>query len=430
MKAIFNNHRTFLYVLCMVYFQVVVGIEGYEEELDNNGNVLHADPNGIMAYWFGADDESGIVAYEVAIGRSPLATDVTSGWTSVGARKSGYVSGSLNVTEDTGDHYWLSVRAINGAGVTSSPMSSKKIKVLKANVPGQVYDGRLAYVDSVYQKDLTSVAITFKGFESVACGIVSYDWAIGSQPGYSDVLPYTNDGIVMRNATHAVAQVNMELDSKHYYVDVRAKTGHRCHEDYIVSSSNGILIDITKPKLVITRYGQFDNPQPVLPLYQSAADILELKWNASDSQTNIKDTRWMIGTLPGLSDFSPGNTTKATFIQYGDVNLVDGQTTFATFEVTDDALNTGVFYSAPLTVDQTFPVVEGLSCNKFLSKKKLRLECTWKYSVDNESSIAYNEVGIGTDPENDDVLPYQRLPAYKRTFEYNTVGIPFMANKT
>ena len=413
------------------YSKVVIGVEGYEEILDNNSSVLHPDQNGIQAYWYGVDAESGIIAYQVAVGTSPLASDITSGWLNMGEKESGYIDGlRLNVTEETGDYYWLSVRATNGAGVMSSPMSSKKIKVLKENVPGQVYDGRLAYVDSVYQKDLTSISITFKGFDSVACGIVSYEWAIGSKSGYSDVLPYTSDGVVMRNATHAVAQVNMELESKQYFADVRAKTGHACHADYIVSSSDGIVIDHTQPTTWLTRYGEHANPQSDKVLYQISADILELRWNASDSQTGIKNSRWMIGTLPGLNDFSPGNTTTDRFIQFGDVRLVDGQTTFVTIKSTDEADNTGVYHSAPLTVDQSFPVVQGLSCNNVLSKKMLVLKCAWSYSVDNESAIAYNEIGIGTDPEKDDVLPFQRLPFYKLTFEHNMVDITLMSNQT
>lgn len=80
--------------------------------------------------------------------------------------------------------------------------------------------------DADYQQDVTSVGITFSGFESPACGIRGYEWALGSEPGWSDILPYTSVEIVMLNESHGQAQIHLPLEHDELmYASVRAHTG-------------------------------------------------------------------------------------------------------------------------------------------------------------------------------------------------------------
>ena len=84
--------------------------------------------------------------------------------------------------------------------------------------------------DAAAQQDLTSVAVTFSGFESPACGIRSYEWALGSEPGWSDILPYSSVGIVMLNESHGQAQAHLPVyHGQVIYASVRAHTGNNCH---------------------------------------------------------------------------------------------------------------------------------------------------------------------------------------------------------
>ena len=83
-----------------------------------------------------------------------------------------------------------------------------------------------AFEDSDYQQDTTSVGVTFEGFLSPGCGIRSYEWALGSEPGWSDILPYTSVGIVMLNETHGQAQTHLHLHhAQVMYASVRAHLG-------------------------------------------------------------------------------------------------------------------------------------------------------------------------------------------------------------
>ena len=114
------------------------------------------------------------------------------------------------------------------AGALSEVIRSKPIHVYGENVAGVVYDGRDVFTDIDYTQDTLTVAISFQGFDSPACGIRAYEWALGTQPGYSDVMPFTSYGIVMVNESHAVAEVH--LPNQHgdvIFASVRAHTGHK-----------------------------------------------------------------------------------------------------------------------------------------------------------------------------------------------------------
>ena len=70
------------------------------------------------------------------------------------------------------------------------------------------------------------MAITFSGFESPACGISSYEWALGSEPGWSDILPFSSVGIVMLNESNGHAQAHLQVHhGQIIYASVRAHTG-------------------------------------------------------------------------------------------------------------------------------------------------------------------------------------------------------------
>ena len=82
------------------------------------------------------------------------------------------------------------------------------------------------YEDINYQIDTTSVAVTFDGFESETCGIRSYEWAAGSEAGWSDVLPYSPVGIVMLGEGRGQAQAHIMLHhGQRLYISVVARTG-------------------------------------------------------------------------------------------------------------------------------------------------------------------------------------------------------------
>ena len=86
-----------------------------------------------------------------------------------GPKASGKLS-NLNLTyyKETQTYYYITVKAINGAGLVSTTLSSWRIKLLRQNKPGIVYDGGKEYVDAQFQQDNSVIAFSFGGFESEA----------------------------------------------------------------------------------------------------------------------------------------------------------------------------------------------------------------------------------------------------------------------
>ena len=79
----------------------------------------------LNASWSATDGESGVKRYEYAVGTSPLGTQIR-GWTSAGTDTTAVISGlSLSM----GSTYYVSVRAVNYADLTSSPGASAGVKV-------------------------------------------------------------------------------------------------------------------------------------------------------------------------------------------------------------------------------------------------------------------------------------------------------------
>ena len=90
----------------------------------------------LQASWSGSDAQSGITLYKYAVGTLAGKADVKA-WTDVGTATSAAIGG-LSLT--IGNTYYVSVRAVNGAGLTSAPLSSGGVTV--APVVGGVVEAK------------------------------------------------------------------------------------------------------------------------------------------------------------------------------------------------------------------------------------------------------------------------------------------------
>ena len=70
------------------------------------------------------------------------------------------------------------------------------IKVVPGDKAGVVRDGPDTLVDIDYQLDLSTVTVTFSGYESERDGVTRYEWAVGSAPRLDDVMPYSYVNLV------------------------------------------------------------------------------------------------------------------------------------------------------------------------------------------------------------------------------------------
>ncbi|XP_013394005.1 uncharacterized protein LOC106161555, partial [Lingula anatina] len=394
--------------------EVHIGLFEEEEELDEQNRVLHVDSNGIEVSWLGHDGESGIIRYLVGVGVKPGDVSVTKQFIDFGSVNHGYIPVQLNVTASTGYTYYVTVIALNGAGLESHPCSSKPIVVLRDNVPGTVSDGREFLRDSNSQKDTSSIACSFVGFESEACGITAYEWAIGSAPGLSDIRDYSSYGIVMVNETSGIAQGNLDLpDDQTVYTVVRATTGHNCHEDFIVSVSDGITVDASPPNIIFTQIVEGAQAVTNQVVYEASPDNVVPKWNVSDTGSGMANVSWKAGRLPGYSDKVPEIYTTTSELPNGAVSAKQGETIFLTLTATDNAGNQRTLTSPALVMDATPPVIKNFKCTDTISHLQTTVHCEWKPIVDVESKVKRIQVGVGSDYSKDDLAPFSDLGIHK-----------------
>ena len=314
--------------------------------------------------------------------------------------------------------YVVSVYAINGAGLISSIGHSKEIYVPDADIPGVVFDGRSVYHDEMYTFDHTSLAASFFGFESKRCNILGYEWAIGTEFYGSDVLSYTNYGIVMQNKTHGYMQVHIDLmENRHYFVTVRASTG--CKQQYILSCSDGITLDTKPPKITFESDFRKNESGSVFSQgirYQDNVDTLNLVPNISDMQS-ISFSKWALGTLPYLEDIV--NLTDTTFPSTDTNLLISGRSVFITVVAYDNSGNINVSSSVPIACDISAPYLQNLSCTTSISIKESRLTCSWEQAFENESVIDGIYVSLGSGPQLNDILSKEKQDFYLQNFNYD-----------
>ena len=107
----------------------------------------------------------------------------------------------------------MTARAKNGAGLFSQPLISSKIKVLRANVAGIVTVGHSGVgIDGKYQAESDTVTLMFEGFSSELCGLLYYEWAIGTNFAGDQIQEFTTAGVVMGEEGAGISQALVPLD--------------------------------------------------------------------------------------------------------------------------------------------------------------------------------------------------------------------------
>ncbi|HEX3151269.1 MAG TPA: Ig-like domain-containing protein [Gemmataceae bacterium] len=196
----------------------------------------------IMANWAGFfDTGSGIARYQWAIGSSPGATDVLA-FTDVGTATSAMTAG-LSLSD--GIPYYVSVTATDAVGNVSNPAISDGVSVDSTPpTPGFVNDGVGADINT--QLSTSTISCNWYGFGDNSGNIASYQWAIGTSPGASNVRAFTDVG----NASSATASGLSLIRGTTYYASVRAIDS--VGNVGAAASSDGVTI-VTPPP-VITGY--------------------------------------------------------------------------------------------------------------------------------------------------------------------------------
>ena len=385
-----------------------------EEELDDDLMfVVHIHRKDLYVSWKAFDPESHILESSVCLALNNDDCSQNADFRSVGIEMSTKISGALLDITSQDQHYSVFVKVFNGAKLITIKQS-KKITVIQSDVPGVVFDGRDAFQDDNFQRDKSSVAISFTGFESQACGISGYEWGVGTHPFYTDIIPYTNYGLVVSNSTSGFAQIhNTNFDGVKYFASVRAKTNVNCHRKYIVSSSDGIIVDSIAPIISFSYEDgeELDHNHYTLGNSPSTGVL----WNATDN-VGISTYKLTTGNITSENDdfviihrYDDRRDTKTN-----DVRI--GETQFVTIQAIDKAENIAEQTSAPVTYDSTKPCISNFICPTVISHVQTNVRCSWNTIGDDESKISHVFIFIGSEPLLSDILEPRNLSKFDRAW--------------
>ncbi|MCL5103324.1 MAG: PQQ-binding-like beta-propeller repeat protein [Armatimonadetes bacterium] len=361
----------------------------------------------LKAQWSSEDPETGVVGFKYSIGTSPGAADLVP-WTDV-ALATNIERNDLTLQQ--GGTYYINVRATNGVGLVSEVGSSDGITVDNTAPDAPTVDD-----DGDFTADNAQLHVTLLANDAES-GIAYYECAVGTTPGGTDIVDWTNvgpgpDGIISGLTL---------TDGTKYYVTARATNGAGITGP--VGDSNGIIVDTTGPVDVQV----WDDGA-----YTGFETTLHVRWSASDPESGIRGYRYCIGTAPGLNDVADWlEVDNATEHTREGLTLTSG----VIYYITVIAINNAGGESAPvssdgITLDLTLPTLPLVTDNGQYWGYKTRMGASWT-SDDPESGIVSYRMSIGTAPGAGDVadwLDVGNVASYERTSLQLQDGVTYYIN--
>jgi len=235
------------------------------------------------------------------------------------------------------------------------------------------------------------VSITFDGFSSERCGIVAYEWAVGTIPLATDAMTHTIEGIVAHNGV-ALASLDLTPGTK-YYVKVRAETG--CGA-LLESSSDAFTVDLNPPTIPVLTAGQATREWPS---FQTDKALVFAQWQASDPQTGVASLEYRVGDRPFSAGYHPRTAVG------GDVDVVEGLRMaagdlpmtlpyiFTLVASSPSGLRSVERISNGVTIDATAPGGGTFSCDAAVRPRD-PFACRWEGFADAESAVAGYSIQI------------------------------------
>jgi len=328
------------------------------------------------------DAESGIASYECAVGTTPGATDVKT-WANCGPGPDVVVPGLELTNAKT---YYVTARAINGAGITGQPGVSEGITV-DATPPSDVR----VIDDGAYTGDATSLHGRWSASDPES-GIAGYKYCIGTAPGLNDVADWLDVGAASSDTRGSLALVSGQT----YYITVIAR--NVAGAESAPASSDGICLDLTPPSVPTVQD---------TGTYWGYRTSIYATWNATDPESGIAEYQMSVGTAAGQTDvagwLSVGTAT--SFTRTG-LNLRDGITYYVNVRARNGAGTWGEAGSSDgVLIDSTPPTPPVVTDDGDYTALLDSLHASWS-SGDPESGIAEYTYCIGTSPGATDVRPW------------------------
>ena len=298
-------------------------VEGTDQNWSNS-------TTSISANWSGFNDvTSGIELYEYSIGSTPGATDVLT------YRRRQETSFTEEVALVSGDNYYISVRATDGAGNGSNIATSNGIIIDAVDpVVTVVIEGNSNFDDQDYQQNASSLVICWAGSDDVRTSrnsrdLSNYEVSLGTTAGEPNVVDWINVGNV---DNYEFTGINLQ-ESVTYYANVKALDD--AGNESIVVSGDGITIDQSGP---VT--GSISDGDSVDVDWVNVNFLANGNWTGfNDELSGIQEYEYSLG-------LAPGQTQVVTWTSAGlednitvSAALTEGPTYYANLRAIDSVQN-------------------------------------------------------------------------------------------
>ncbi|XP_071082513.1 uncharacterized protein [Haliotis cracherodii] len=231
------------------------------------------------SYWEGfSDPHSSISHYLLQVGTC-RGCDDTLAQSHVGARTD---VGFYDIAFKCGMTYYVTVTACNMASLCTMATSDGVILDVTAPRTGNIMDGTRDE-DVQYQASRTFLGCKWRGFQDPESGLDHYEWRVGTTPEGDEILAATNAALE-EAIFHTLSRDHQLPVGQTLYTTVRAYNKAGLYSEI---TSNGFLVDITPPEVVVTP-GILDGYGSIVAGTSISRTTLRIGWKFKDEESYIE----------------------------------------------------------------------------------------------------------------------------------------------
>ena len=361
----------------------------------------------LFAAWKFTDFQSGVIKYTISILHMQNKTQIVGKWVFFGNQTSEY----FHLRKSDLRHkqrYVLSVTAFNGAGLSSTAMSSSFLVDGTSPICTNVYDATLDG-DKTSFSGHTSKLVVHANCDDVETGILKYEFAIRNLNTSEIIFPFQN----VKTASDIASLVVVDGFGKHFEKGSHYQVGIRVTNNVQLTNvywTAGVKIDTTGPIF-----------RKVISSYNVHSDAIRVAWELFDYESGIESLYWSLNTSSNIEN--PENFTEilhstTEILIYSDIPFKPGKTYYVYLKAINNAGLSTVFVSNGVVVDRTPPSAGRVSADFSLPENYdgnpnmtdgASFLVRWNGFIDNESRIQSYKWAIGLDREetvtlNDDLF--------------------------
>ncbi|MEC9026135.1 MAG: T9SS type A sorting domain-containing protein, partial [Candidatus Neomarinimicrobiota bacterium] len=265
-------------------------------------------------------------------------------------------------------------------------------------VAGSVYDG-LELVDEYWTNSQEALDLSWEDFADSLVGIASYEYAIGTAAGDSNIVSWTNVGL-----DSSVSDSGLSLLHGYtYYGSVRAidQFGHVS----AAGISDGVRVDTFDPTVGVPSEGGMEDLD-----FQGPSDTLAIYWIGQDPfARELSHYEYAVGTTPGgLDEIGWTDNGTESQVVIPNFELEHEVTYYSSVRAYDMAGNmSNVVLGDGIMADLYPPtagwVVDGLGVDESYTPSDSTIEANWDGFADTSSNIYHYEYAVGTSSGESDV---------------------------